>query len=177
MIQQINTSEASVYVGTYAKYNNGSIFGEWLKLSDYADKKEFYTACKELHRDETDPEFMFQDFENIPKGLIDESWISNNIFEVLEALEDMDESRQEAFLIWCNNGHQKLSERDIDDLISNFEDDYLGEYEDEEDFAFELVAEMDLPEFAKTYFDYKAYAHDLFCGDYWSDSGHVFYNS
>ena len=31
-------SEASVYVGTYGKYNNGSLFGAWLDLSDYADK-------------------------------------------------------------------------------------------------------------------------------------------
>src|SRR5690606_32039612 len=110
MIHQINTSEASVYVGTYGKYNDGSIFGEWLNLSDYADKEEFYTACMELHNDEADPEFMFQDYENIPNGLIGECWISDSIFEVLEALEDMDETRKEAFLIWCNNGHHSLSE-------------------------------------------------------------------
>ena len=177
MIHQINTSEASVYVGTYAKYNDGSIFGEWLKLSDYADKEKFYTACRELHDDEEDPEFMFQDYENIPNGLIDECWISDKIFEVLEALEDMDETRKEAFLIWCDNGHRKLSEGDINDLISDFDDDYIGEYEDEEDFAFEQVEQMDLPEFAKTYFDYEAYARDLFSGDYWSEGGYVFYNS
>ena len=42
-------SEARVYVGTYGKYNNGSLFGAWLDLSDYADKEEFYEACRELH--------------------------------------------------------------------------------------------------------------------------------
>src|SRR5690606_41483633 len=41
MAHQINTSEASIYVGTYGKYNAGSIFGKWLNLSDYADKEEF----------------------------------------------------------------------------------------------------------------------------------------
>ncbi len=177
MAQQINTSEASVYVGTYAKYNGGSIFGEWLNLSDYANKAEFYTACRDLHQDEEDPEFMFQDYENIPKGLIDESWISDNIFEVLEALEDMDETRKDAFLLWCDNGHYKLSESDINDLISDFDNDYIGEYDSEEDFAYEQVEQMDLPEFAKRYFDYESFARDLFCGDYWSESGHVFYNS
>lgn len=153
MTHQINTSEARVYVGTYAKYNDGSIFGEWLTLSDYTDKDEFYDACRELHDDEEDPEFMFQDYENIPNGLIGECWISDSIFEVLEALEDMDETRKEAFLIWCDNGHRKLSESDINDLISDFNDDYIGEYKDEEDFAYEQVEQMDLPEFAKTYFD------------------------
>ncbi len=92
MTHQIITSEARVYVGTYAKYNGGSIFGQWLTLSDYADKEEFYTTCRELHNDEEDPEFMFQDFENIPNGLIGECWISDSIFEVLEALGDMDET-------------------------------------------------------------------------------------
>ena len=47
-------SEAKVYVGTYAKYNNGSLSGAWLDLSDYSDKEEFYEACRELHKDEED---------------------------------------------------------------------------------------------------------------------------
>lgn len=38
---------------------------------------------------------------------------------------------------------------DIDDLISLFENDYFGEYDNEEDFAMELVEEIDLPDFAK----------------------------
>lgn len=178
MTHQINISEAAVYVGTYAKYNDGSIFGKWLKLSDYEDKAAFYEACHELHSDEEDPEFMFQDYENIPQGLISECSISDNIFEVLEALESMEDSQKEAFLIWCNNGHHSLSDTDIDDLKSDFESDYIGEYDSEEDFARELVEERnDLSEFAKEYFDYEAYARDLFCGSYWSDSGHVFHNS
>ena len=27
--------ECRVYVGTYGKYNNGSIFGKWVELSDF----------------------------------------------------------------------------------------------------------------------------------------------
>ncbi len=178
MAHHINISEASVYVGTYAKYNNGSIFGKWLKLSDYADKKEFYEACQELHSDEEDPEFMFQDYENIPEGLISECSISDNIFEILTALEDMDEHLQEPFLIWCANGHHRLSGQDINDLISDFENDYIGKYEDEEEYARELVDERsDLSEFALQYFDYEAYAKDLFCGNYWIEDGYVFYQS
>ena len=50
-----------VYVGTYAKYNNGNLFGEWLELDDYSDEDEFLEACRELHSDEEDPELMFQD--------------------------------------------------------------------------------------------------------------------
>lgn len=177
MSTNINITEANVYVGTYAKYNNGSIFGKWLKLSDYADRGEFYEACAELHSDEDDPEYMFQDYENIPKGLIGECWISENIFDVLEALNDLDEDKQQAFYIWCENDHKDLSSGDISDLMENFENDYVGLYDSEEDFARELMEQReDLSDFAKEYFDCKSYANDLFCGSYWSEDGHVFYN-
>ena len=111
-METVTLSEARVYVGTYNKYNSGSLFGKWLDLSDYSDKDEFMEACRELHKD---------------------------------------------------------------DLISSFEDEYQGEYKDEEDYAYEIVEECyDLPEFAKTYFDYSAFARDLFITDYWMDNGFVF---
>ena len=50
-----------------ASYNNGSLFGAWLDLSDYSDKEDFYEACRELHKDEEDAEYMFQDWENVPE--------------------------------------------------------------------------------------------------------------
>ena len=48
-------SEARVYVGTYAKYNEGSIFGAWLNISDYDSLEDFLEACRELHEDEEAP--------------------------------------------------------------------------------------------------------------------------
>ena len=149
-------SAARVYVGTYAKYNNGSLSGAWLDLSDYSDKEEFYEACRELHKDEEDAEYMFQDWENVPEGLIGESWISENFFALRDAVED-------------------LSEEDADDLIKAFQDEYIGQYDDEEDFATQIVAECyELPDFAETYFDYQRFARDLFMCDYWFDDGFVF---
>ena len=92
-------SEARIYVGTYAKYNEGSIFGKWMDLSDYSDIAEFYDTCRKLHGDETDPELMFQDWENIPSALIGESWLAENIFEVIEAISTLCETEQEAFFV------------------------------------------------------------------------------
>lgn len=175
MNNSIDITEARVYVGTYHKYNEGSLFGKWISLCDYDDKEAFYEACQELHSDEEDPEFMFQDYENIPGDLIHESGMSDNLFDVLQALSDMQDGMQEPFLIWLNNGHHNLSGSDIDNLIASFDDEYVGKYDDEEDYAFELVAERDdLNEFALQYFDYKAYANDLFSDGYWFDDGHVF---
>ena len=51
----------------------------------------------------------------------------------------------------------------------------IREYKDEEDYACEIVEQCyDLPEFAKTYFDYSAFARDLFMTDYWMEDGFVF---
>ena len=51
----------------------------------------------------------------------------------------------------------------------------MMKYDDEEDFAYRIVEECyDLPEFAKTYFDYEKFARDLFMCDYWFDDGFVF---
>lgn len=170
-----NISEAQIYVGTYAKYNEGSIFGKWLKLSDYSDKDEFYEACRELHKDEQDPELMFQDWEYIPSDLIGESWLADNIFEIIEAIDELDDDKKAAFEVWLNHGSHDIATKDITDLIRSFEDDFQGAYDDEEDYAYEIVEQCyELPEFAKTYFDYAKFARDLFMGDYWHEDGYVF---
>ncbi|WP_407498452.1 antirestriction protein ArdA [Elizabethkingia anophelis] len=174
----IMIDEAAIYVGTYRKYNEGSLYGKWLSLSDYADKEEFYKACAELHKDERDPEFMFQDYENIPDSLVGECWISERFFEIRDELVKMTEDEARAFYIWCSNGHHDLSSESIDGLISQFQDDYVGQYASEVDFAWELVAERtDINAFVHTYFDYEAYAWDIFRGDYWFEDGYVFNNS
>jgi len=69
-----------LYVGTYHKYNSGSIQGEWVDLDDFNNKDEFLEYCAELHKDEDDPEFMFQDSDSDTAGESDffynESYIS-----------------------------------------------------------------------------------------------------
>ena len=72
---------ARVYVGTYAKYNSGSIAGRWLNLADYANRAEFLAACRALHKDEHDPEFMFQDYEGVPSWMIGESHIDAEVWD------------------------------------------------------------------------------------------------
>ena len=74
----------------------------------------------------------------------------------------------------CGAGYD-VGEKDADDLVRDFQDEYQGQYDDEEDFAYQIVEECyDLPEFAKTYFDYEKFARDLFMCDYWFNDGFVF---
>lgn len=61
--------DSKVYVGTYRKYNNGSIAGAWISLAGCKDYDDFLAQCRKVHKDERDPEFMIQDTECMPDGL------------------------------------------------------------------------------------------------------------
>jgi len=84
-------SNPKVYVGTWAKYNRGSIAGGWLALNECKDYQAFLRKCKALHRNERDPEFMIQDTEDFPDGLSCGDWLSEQEFlDVKQAVSEGD---------------------------------------------------------------------------------------
>lgn len=145
-----------LYVGTYAKYNNGSIEGAWLKLSDYMDAEEFYEACNELHADEEDPELMFQDFDNFSKCFYSEcSPDINGIYEYMEA---------------CENFDKKLVDAVLDDggYLDGIEDYfYVSDFDSDYDIGANYIEQLygDIENLDKEtlarYFDFKAFGRDL----------------
>lgn len=158
-----------IYVGTYHKYNSGSIEGAWLDLDNYSSADEFYEACKELHSDEEDPELMYQDWEGIPERLADECMDIREIYEYREMLERVSDAEAfEAFV-----GYYGTAD------VRAFEDSYMGEWDSEQAFA-ENIMEDCYSDVLKAmgslsyYFDYEAFARDLFMGDYTYESGYVF---
>lgn len=160
-----------IYVGTYAKYNEGDLTGKWFDLEDYDDRDAFYEACAELHNDEDDPEFMFQDWEGIPDGMIGELYVSLECWTLLDAYEKHDEGAVNAY-IYCFG---EWNEND-------FRDRYRGEYTSWEDFAEQLVDELgyldEIPEHLRYYFDYEKYARDLRAGgDVCEHDGYYFWNN
>lgn len=76
---------AKCYVGTYKKYNEGNLAGKWLNLADYSTYQDFLQACKELHKNEHDPEFMIQDWEDLPDGFPSVEWIGEQAFNDIKA--------------------------------------------------------------------------------------------
>lgn len=157
----------SLYVGTYAKYNNGSIFGAWLDLTDYPDVDDFYKACKELHNDETDPEFMFQDFENFPKSLYSES---GNLDSIYEYINFVDESYLSVEVI--NAGVELAIPLD------KLEDAYYGQFDNDTDLAYDYIEStgflQGVPDTITNYFDYEAFGRDL-AFDFIEDNGFYFW--
>lgn len=149
---------ARVYVGTYAKYNNGSIKGAWLDLEDYSDHEDFISACKEIHKDEPDPELMFQDYEGFPKGFYGESYIKPDLWDWLE-LDEHDRALLDAY----------QNAVDENATIDTARDAYAGHgYDTEADWAERFLEDTGglegVPEHLKNYIDYAAYARDARLG-------------
>ncbi|EGV6768546.1 DUF1472 domain-containing protein [Salmonella enterica] len=158
----------AVYVGTWHKYNCGSIAGRWFDLATFDDERDFFAACRALHQDEADPELMFQDYEGFPGNMASECHINWAWVEGFRLARD--EGCEEAYRLWVED----TGETDFD----TFRDAWWGEADSEEAFAVEFASDTgllaDVPETVALYFDYEAYARDLFLDSFTFIDGHVF---
>jgi antirestriction protein len=143
-----------IYVGTYFKYNNGSLKGKWIDLDQVSTEEEFYKECGTLHSDEHDPEYMFQDYENFPKCFYGESSLDDRLWQWLELDED-DRKVVQAYLDEVDNSAE----------IESIKECYHGEYTSKSDYAEQFLKETGalstLSEDLQRYFDFEAYARDL----------------
>lgn len=112
--------DAAVYCGTYKKYNEGSLDGEWLNLGRYQNAAAFLEACKKLHADESDPEFMYQDFEYLPDEFYSESCIYPEVFEVIQAIKQMNSDKQAAFADFCERGACIPDMFDVEEFLNTY---------------------------------------------------------
>lgn len=165
-----------IYVGTYSKYNNGSIEGAWIDVTEL-DKEEFYLKCKELHKDEEDPEFMFQDWEcpDLLDDFISESGTEPEFWELKEQIKDLSDEQIEALTAYQNIYGT------ID--LQDFEDRYFGHFQSyniNEEFGEHMLEEMgylnEVPEHLRYYIDTEAYGRDLLISDFSEYHGFVFRN-
>lgn len=112
--------DAAVYCGTYKKYNEGSLDGGWLHLGRYQDGAAFLEACKKLHADEGEPEFMYQDSEYLPDEFYSESCIYPEVFEVIQAIKNMNADKQAAFADFCERGACIPDMFDVEEFLSTY---------------------------------------------------------
>lgn len=157
-----------VYVGTYAKYNRGSINGAWLDLDDYSDDAEFYAAALALHSDEKDPELMFQDYSGFPETFYSESKIDPALWTKWIPLDEEDRAILEAYQCFVSD----------DGTMDDARDAYAGEYKSKLEFVYDFVDNSGVlhgvPDEIARYFDFDAYARDLFIDGFVWANGHVF---
>ena len=111
--------------------------------------------------------------------------MSDDVFEYFEAIVDMDDDKIEALEIYRDNILGKHYEISVSDLIEQFEESYQGYYGGKSDtaeveYAYEYVEQAGIlnncPNELSRYFDYEAYARDLFSGSFVEHDGYVFTN-
>lgn len=164
--------QPSVYVGTYSKYNDGCLRGLWVDLSTFCDYDEFITFCQAIHADEEDPELMAQDYECFPRQWYNEGFILRSDFEkILEYWDMCEKYSTEAVDDWM----------EFRDDLTDFEEAYCGDWQDEEDFARHIIDECynlegTMGDLAR-YFDYKAFGRELFMFDYFMGANNTVFRA
>jgi len=142
----------AVYVGTYSKYNNGSIQGAWVDLTEFDNKEDFYEHCAEIHSDEKDPEFMFQDFEGFPEAYYGESGLHSDLWKYLKTIQTEDKEIIDTLI---ENGFECDTEYNlIENAYSNVEES-IGYY-----YLFEAGC-YEIPSYLENYIDCQKFGRDL----------------
>ena len=158
-----------LYVGTYNKYNNGSLDGRWIDLNNFECKQDFLTECYRLHADETDAELMFQDceyYEDWESDFYCECYINDEYWKVKAELERTGLA-EDVFSAWYNlNGGSVISES-----VTKCLDEYRGQYASMADYVEHYFNDMgivdEVPAQLRGYVDFAQIARD------WENSGEL----
>jgi hypothetical protein len=96
--------------------------------------------------------------------------IDEDTFDRIMEYADMDDDDRDAF--------DEFSEAFGNDCVASFKERYMGQWDSEKDFAEHIVDECynldDMMGHLASYFDYEAYARDLFIDDFYFSNGYVF---
>ena len=155
----------------HRKYNEGSITGQWFDLTTFSDYSEFLSTCKSLHNDEEDPEYMIQDFEGFPKAFYFESGLPTEaVFDgIRHYYNELTEDQQGAFDLYCeyNLTGKTSGELDFDEMFSDFEEAFQGEYDSPKAYAEQYIedcysSELEaLPSIISSNIDFEAIAGEF----------------
>lgn len=155
-------------VNTFAKYNRGLLCVKTVNPAHYETEAAFYARCKEIHADETSPEFLFESPNGLPSAIVDEYGL--NWALMAELVRHEKDGQGQAFISYlklkgaCSAG--------------TFDQSYTGMAESQV-AALEIITDMDallepLPKELRGYFDFEAYARDLFLNEYDLFEGFIF---
>lgn len=147
-----------LYVGTWQKYNNGSLGGEWVDTEDFFYASDFWEHCSEIHKDEEDPEFDIQDFD------YDEDWEEilwnysgkdvDEYYKLLDKMQSMNlDDDPELFIALCD--HNFIKDYVVYQSMNNCCDEFLLSRCDYNEDIFDNI---------QGYIDYEKLEFDLNAG-------------
>lgn len=158
-----------IYVACLAAYNNGYLHGEWLDVDNEDQVRNGINKILKTSPIPDAEEWAIHDHEYL--GMVSE-------YECIEKLVSFADFIKEhgefgiALLEHFNN--------DIDEATEALEDNYHGEYDDQESFVIQLTEDTggEIPKHLQFYIDYEKMARDYFMSDFYdievNNSIHVF---
>lgn len=151
-----------IYIRSLTDYNKSNIAGEWINiegLDEYEIKNaiQYYLLKREKETNELHQEWVIHGYDNIPSSF-GENPNFEDLVEYMEAIEEHGETVVSAAY-------------ELDIPLDKIKESYQGKFFSEEDFAEQIFNDLylhEIPEHLRSYIDYKAYARELFCGEYTS---------
>lgn len=159
------TTAPRIYVACLASYNSGRLHGEWIDCGA-EDVGEAISAMLKASPAPDAEEWAIHDHEGW-HGLDPADIPMDELGEWAEAIEE----HGEALPIYC--AHVGMPYRQsVAECVEAFEEAYAGEWRDQVEFGAHLIEDLDVLDedsMVARYFDYEAFARDLFLGDYFSE--------
>jgi len=151
-----------IWIACLAAYNEGTLHGEWVDVTDYDDlieaKDRIIASSPAFHPEEW-AIFDYEGFYGLDLGEYAD-------FEKIARIAELIETHGEEFAAFA--GHVGLEFVTADKFL----EDFCGQWASEEQFAEELFDEVyaleGVHEAVRNYIDYEKFARDLFINDYYS---------
>ncbi len=149
-----------IYVACLASYNAGTLFGKWIDADQSADK--IMSEISSMLRDSSEAgaeEWAVHDYEGFGEISLSEWPDISRVSIIAQLIED----HGDAFGLWYESQDGRSIESD--ELEERFLEQWQGAHDSKEEFADYLLESTgqlaELPEWARGYFNFEAYARDL----------------
>lgn len=168
----------NLYIGTYHKYNSGSLAGEWVELPQTEEELSatLNRIAKMTPRETAeDCEFMIQDFETDLNIKIEESDDIEQLNELAEKSENWNDTQKEAFGHFVDMGEdytdaaEKVDKWDFYYIQADTDKELAENYIDD---VYGGVEHLDR-ETLERYFDFESFGRELSYSFTKTDSGYI----
>lgn len=159
-------TDRRIYVASLSDYNAGRLHGAWIDATQ--DPDDIWEDVQAMLKQSKEPwaeEWAIHDFEGFEGYELSEWESFEDVSRIAQALD----TYGPALGAWLSYDCDRKA--DVEGL-RDFQESFHGEWDSEKQFAEEFTVDVgmldQIPEHLRFYFDYDAYARDLFLGDYYS---------
>lgn len=163
----------SVWIACLASYNSGILHVAWVNVPETV--KEFQEEIDKVIKSSPFPdseEWAFHDYFDFAPFEVDEWEDMNTLIMKANVLNSLESYEVEAFDKWEYNEH---SGDDAQSILDRFRDEYRGEYQSGEDYAFHFYSECyETPEYLMNYINYEMIWTEMTYDGFYENDGHIF---